>query len=107
MRFSLASAAVVALLFVGYSSTNGYAADTPPGDQTITANVQGPMCGGCIAKLNKKAKAVKGLTKLEVASKDFDAKTATVKIVLAKGAKAEDVLAELGKTTNFKFAAVE
>ncbi|MDP6357551.1 MAG: heavy metal-associated domain-containing protein [Planctomycetota bacterium] len=106
MRISLSAAALVALIFVGFSSTGSYAADETS-DSTITANVQGPMCGGCIAKLNKKAKNVKGLTKLEVASKDFGAKKATVKITLAKGAKAEEVLAALGKKTHFKFAAVE
>jgi len=108
MRISLAAAALVAFMFVGFSSTDSYAADKPADkDSTITANVQGPMCGGCIAKLNKKAKSVKGLAKLEVAKKDFGAKTATVKITLAKGAKIEDVLAALGKSTSFKFAAVD
>jgi hypothetical protein len=105
MRISLAAAAMVALLFVGFSSSDSYAADKTAGD-AITANVQGPMCGGCIAKLNKKAKTIDGLVKLVVSSKDFGAKKATVKITLAKGAKLEDVLAALGKSTKFKFAAV-
>jgi len=73
----------------------------------VKISITGPVCSGCLSKLDRRAKEVEGIVQLTIKEKEFAKKMCTAKLVLKKGAAVANVLAELSTKTGFKCETVK